>query len=334
MKVLVAGGAGFIGSEFVRQGVRKGLRLIVLDRLSYAGDMDRLKEVQKRLKFYRMDIANRKAVLEAFRKEKPDLVVNFAAQTHVDRSILDPAPFLKANISGTFSLLEAARQTKGIRKFIHVSTDEVYGEIREGRFTERSCLNPNSPYSASKASADMIVRSYQRTYGLPALVARPSNNYGPWQYPEKLIPVVIVKALNDEPVPVYGKGLNVREWLYVEDCADAVYALAENGRDGEVYNVGSGQEKTNIEVVRAILRLLDKPEGLISFVKDRPGHDWRYSLDLEKTREETGWRAITDFRTGLEKTIKWYLAHKDWLFKKARRLKPYWAKVYVESRGR
>lgn len=334
MKILVSGGAGFIGSEFVRRGVRKGLRLIVLDRLSYAGEMERLGEVQKRLKFYRMDIASRKAVLEVFRKHKPDLVVNFAAETHVDRSILDPAPFLKANVSGTFSLLEAARQTRGIRKFIHVSTDEVYGEIKVGRFTEGSCLNPNSPYSASKASADMIVRAYQRTYGLPALVARPSNNYGPWQYPEKLIPVVITKALNDEPVPVYGKGLNVREWLYVEDCAEAIYALADNGRAGEVYNIGSGQEKTNIEVVRTILGLLGKPEGLISFVQDRPGHDWRYSLDTEKIRRETGWRATTDFRTGLEKTTEWYLAHKDWLFKKARRLKSYWARVYVQSKGR
>jgi dTDP-glucose 4,6-dehydratase len=329
MRILVTGGAGFIGSEFVRQGVKRGFRLVVIDKLSYAGDADRIENVAKKLKFYRMDIANRKAVLEVFKKHKPDVVVNFAAETHVDRSILDPAPFLKVNIGGTFSLLEAAREMKNFRKFIHVSTDEVYGEIEKGWFTEESCLNPNSPYSASKASADMIVRSYQRTYGLPALVVRPSNNYGPWQYPEKLIPVVIIKALNNEPVPVYGKGLNVREWLYVEDCVEAIYALIEKGWAGEAYNVGSGQEKTNIEVVKTILEILGKPESLISFVKDRPGHDWRYSLDLKKIRKETGWRAKTDFRTGVKSTIEWNLAHKDWLFKKAKRLKTYWSKVYI-----
>ncbi|MGD2079949.1 MAG: dTDP-glucose 4,6-dehydratase [Nitrospirota bacterium] len=329
MKILVTGGAGFIGSEFVRQGVKRGFRLVVIDKLSYAGDSERIEEVESKLRFYRMDIANRKAVLEAFRKHKPDVVVNFAAETHVDRSILDPSPFLKANISGTFSLLEAARQSNNLRKFIHVSTDEVYGEIEKGRFTEESPLNPNSPYSASKASADMIVRSYQRTYNLPALVVRPSNNYGPWQYPEKLIPIAIIRALNNEPVPVYGKGLNVREWLYVEDCVEAVFALVEKGRAGEAYNVGSGHEKTNIEVVRTILELLGKPESLISFVKDRPGHDLRYSLDPKKIKKETGWQAKTDFRTGVEKTIEWYLAHKDWLFRKARLLKTYWTRVYV-----
>jgi dTDP-glucose 4,6-dehydratase len=334
MKILVTGGAGFIGSEFVKQGVKRKDRLVVIDRLSYAGDFERLREVEKRLKFYRMDISNRKAVLEIFKKHRPEVVVNFAAETHVDRSILDPAPFLKANIEGTFSMLEAARQTKGIRKFIHVSTDEVYGEIEKGRFTEESCLSPNSPYSASKASADMIVRAYQRTYGFPAFVVRPSNNYGPWQYPEKLIPVVIIKALKDEPVPVYGKGLNVREWLYVADCAEAIFALIKKAKNGEVYNIGSGQEKTNIEVVRTILELLGKPDSLIRFVKDRPGHDWRYSLDLKKIKRETGWKPKTDFRSGVDKTVKWYLAHQDWLFKKSRRLKSYWAKVYVAKPGR
>ncbi len=323
-----------MGSEFVRQGVRRGLKLIVVDRLSYAGDPERLGEVEKKLKFYRLDISNRNAVLEIFRKHKPDVVVNFAAETHVDRSILDPAPFLRANVSGTFSVLEAARQTKGLGKLIHVSTDEVYGEIAEGRFTEESCLYPNSPYSASKASADMLVRAYHKTYGLPALVVRPSNNYGPWQYPEKLVPVVIIKALNDEAVPVYARGLNVREWLYVGDCAEALYALAEKGRAGEAYNLGSGCEKTNIEVVRTILEVLGKPESLVRFVKDRPGHDWRYALDLKKIREETGWRAETDFRAGVEKTVRWYLEHRDWLFKKARRLKAYWAKVYVAKAKR
>jgi len=333
VQILVTGGAGFIGSEFVRQGAKKGYRFIVIDRLSYAGDIERIKEVEKRLKFYRMDISNRKPVLEVFKKHRPDVVVNFAAETHVDRSILNPAPFLKANIFGTFSLLEAAIQVKSVRKFIHISTDEVYGEIIKGRFTEESCLNPNSPYSASKASADMIVKAYQRTYGFPTMIVRPSNNYGPWQYPEKLIPVVIIKALNDEPIPVYGKGLNVREWLYVEDCAEAIYALIKNGKAGNVYNIGSGFEKTNIDVVRTILRILGKPESLIKFVKDRPGHDWRYSLDTKKITTDTGWRAKTDFQNGVERTIDWYLTHKDWLFKKAKHLKAYWARVYVESKS-
>ncbi|MCD6490115.1 MAG: dTDP-glucose 4,6-dehydratase [Thermodesulfobacterium sp.] len=328
MKILITGGAGFIGSEFVRQAVKKGYQVAVVDKLTYAGDLERLKEIWDSINFYRADITNSKFVEHIFDKEKPDVVIHFAAESHVDRSILNPAEFLNSNILGTYVLLEASKK-HNINLFINISTDEVYGELGEtGKFTEESPLKPNSPYSVSKASADMLGRAYFRTYGLPVITVRPSNNYGPWQYPEKLIPVVIIKALQNESVPVYGDGLNIREWLYVSDCAEAIFAIIEKGKPGEIYNVASGEERRNIEVVKAILDLLSKPYDLIKFVEDRPGHDFRYSMDFSKVMKECGWRPKTNFEEGLEKTVKWYLEHKDWLFKKVEDLKEYWKKVY------
>jgi len=312
LKLLVTGGAGFIGSEFVRQAVKRGYVVSVVDKLSYAGDMERLKEVEKNITFQKADIADRKSLLNIFESGRPDAVVHWAAESHVDRSITDAAPFLESNIMGTHVLLEISRE-KGIGQFINISTDEVYGDLdEEGRFLEKTALNPSSPYSASKASADMLGRAYHRTYGLPVITVRPSNNYGPWQYPEKLIPVIIMKAVNNEKVPVYAKGENVREWLFVSDCAEAVFGVMEKGKAGEIYNVGSGVEKKNIEVVKTVLKLLGKPEDLIEFTKDRLGHDFRYSLDSGKIRERTGWKAGTSFTEGMEKTVRWYLDNMEW----------------------
>ncbi|OGQ38067.1 MAG: dTDP-glucose 4,6-dehydratase, partial [Deltaproteobacteria bacterium RIFCSPLOWO2_01_FULL_42_9] len=281
-KLLITGGAGFIGSECVRQGVKRGYKIVVADKLTYAGDLERIGDVEKGTTFYNADITNRESLTHIFKKEKPEAVIHWAAESHVDRSIVDASPFLETNIKGTQVLLEAARAS-GVEKFINISTDEVYGEMgKDGQFFETTPLNPNSPYSVSKASADMLGRAYHRTYGLPVVTVRPSNNYGPWQYPEKLIPVAILKAINNEKIPVYGKGENIREWLFVSDCVEAVFLMLEKGIAGEVYNIGSGVEKKNVEVVNNILKLLGKPEKLIEFVKDRPGHDLRYSLNSDK----------------------------------------------------
>ena len=327
-KLLVTGGAGFIGSEFVRQGVERGYEIVVIDSLTYAGDLERLKGVEGKIKFYRADVADKGAVEEIFSKELPDAVVHFAAESHVDRSILDPSPFIETNVKGTQVLLDASRRF-GVERFVNISTDEVYGELgEEGHFTESSPLNPNSPYSVSKASADMLGRAYYRTYGLPVITVRPSNNYGYWQYPEKLIPVVILKALLNEPIPVYGTGRNVREWLFVADCADGIFKVLEEGKEGEVYNLGSGQERRNLQVVEKILELLDKPKSLIQFVPDRPGHDFRYSLDWSKLKNELGWTPKTSFEEGIEKTVNWYLKNLDWAYGKLDYLKKYWEKVY------
>ncbi|MDI6716563.1 MAG: dTDP-glucose 4,6-dehydratase [Actinomycetota bacterium] len=328
MKLMVTGGAGFIGSEFVRQGVEKGHNIVVVDKLSYAGDLKRLAAVQDKIRHYNVDIADIDRLKEVFLKEKPEAVINFAAETHVDRSIINPHDFIQANIIGTFNLLELSKNYK-IERFVHISTDEVYGALGEnGNFTEDSCINPNSPYSASKASCDLLARSYFKTYKYPVIIVRPSNNYGPWQYPEKLIPVVIIKALLDEPIPVYGTGKNVREWLYVEDCNEAIFVALMKGQPGEVYNIGSGFEKQNIDVVKTILAILGKSEELIQFVEDRPGHDFRYSLNTDKIRQELGWSAKTDFDTGLQKTVNWYSTNKDWLFEKLDLLKNYWGSIY------
>jgi len=327
-KLLVTGGAGFIGSEFVRQGVERGYEIVVIDSLTYAGDLERLKGVEGKIKFYRADVADKGAVEEIFSKEHPDAVVHFAAESHVDRSILAPSPFIETNVKGTQVLLDASRRF-GVERFVNISTDEVYGELgEEGHFTESSPLNPNSPYSVSKASADMLGRAYYRTYGLPVITVRPSNNYGYWQYPEKLIPVVILKALLNEPIPVYGTGRNVREWLFVADCADGIFKVLEEGKEGEVYNLGSGQERRNLQVVEKILELLDKPKSLIQFVPDRPGHDFRYSLDWSKLKNELGWTPKTSFEEGIEKTVNWYLKNLDWAYGKLDYLKKYWEKVY------
>jgi len=243
-----------------------------------------------------------------FRRERPSFIAHFAAESHVDRSIEDASPFIETNVKGTQVMLDCSRKS-GIRRFLHVSTDEVYGEIARGSFSEGSPFNPNSPYSVSKAAADMLVRAYQRTYGLPTLIVRMSNNYGPWQFPEKLIPVAISKARAGEKIPVYAKGHNVREWLYVSDCAEAIWLVLEKGKIGSAYNIGSGQEYRNIDTVRMILKIMGRPLGLIEFVKDRPGHDIRYSLCTEKIRKELGWKAQTKFPDGLKATIEWYLKH-------------------------
>lgn len=328
MKLLITGGAGFIGSEFVRQAVEKGLNPVVVDKLTYAGDLERLKSVENKIKFYRADITNREFIEYIFKFEKPDVVVHWAAESHVDRSILDASPFIDTNVKGTQVLLDVSKEI-GVKKFINIATDEVYGELgEEGQFYEDTPLIPNSPYSVSKASADMLGRAYYKTYGLPVITVRPSNNYGWWQYPEKLIPVVILKAINDEPIPVYGTGKNIREWLFVSDCAEAVFKIMEKGKEGDIYNVGSGQERRNIEVVKAILSILNKPESLIEFVKDRPGHDYRYSLNTQKIERELGWKAKVTFEEGIEKTVRWYLDNMDWVERKLKYLKEYWEKVY------
>ena len=311
-KILVSGGAGFIGSEFVRQGIQRGYSIAVVDKLSYAGDMLRLELIAKEIAFYTSDIANKENIREIFRKEKPDAIVHWAAESHVDRSIADASPFLETNVKGTQVLLEAARDA-GVEKFINISTDEVYGDLEEeGEFLETTPLNPSSPYSVSKASADMLGRAYYRTYGFPVVTVRPSNNYGPWQYPEKLLPVVILKAFRNEKIPVYGEGMNVREWLYVSDCANAVFAVLEKASPGDIYNIGSGEEKRNIEVVRKILSLMKKPESLIEFVQDRPGHDFRYSLNSGEIHQKIGWTHKVSFSEGIEKTVQWYLDHMTW----------------------
>jgi dTDP-glucose 4,6-dehydratase len=317
-KLLVTGGAGFIGSEFVRQAVQKGYGIAVVDKLSYAGDFERLKEVSGKVSFHKVDISDRESVERIFQKEKPGSIVHWAAESHVDRSIADASPFLDTNIKGTQVLLDISRRYE-IRKFINISTDEVYGDLKlEGQFYEATPLNPSSPYSVSKAAADMLGRAYYRTYGLPVITVRPSNNYGPWQYPEKLIPVVVVRAFKDEKVPVYARGENVREWLFVSDCAHAVFEILEKSKPGETYNTGSGEEKRNIDVVKTVLQILGKPEGLIEFVQDRPGHDFRYSLNSDKIRGKLGWETKVPFSEGIEKTVRWYVDNMEWVRSKVK----------------
>jgi dTDP-glucose 4,6-dehydratase len=318
-KILITGGAGFIGSAFVRLYSSYGSKLIVLDKLTYAGDLKRLKQVRNKIEFYRSDIADRKRLGDILRRERPDILLNFAAESHVDRSIKDSSPFLRTNISGTQVLLDVVRKFP-VDKFVHVSTDEVYGDIERGSFTENSPIAPSSPYAASKAAADLLIHSYARTYGVPAMIIRPSNNYGPWQYPEKLIPRVILKILKGERVPVYAKGENVREWLYVEDCAEAIFNLVAQGRAGQVYNLGSNREMRNIEVVRMILGILGVSIKRIAFIKDRPGHDIRYRLNSAKLYKELDWRPRVKFEDGLKMTVWWYLEHKEWLFSKAKEI--------------
>ena len=316
MRLLVTGGAGFIGSAFVRLAVKRGYNVTVLDKLTYAGDLARLAECRDQFRFYRGDICNRELAANILEKEQITAIIHFAAESHVDRSILDATPFIETNVRGTQVLLDLAREFK-IEKFVHMSTDEVYGQLGEdGMFTEDTPFNPSSPYSASKAAADMLARAYYHTYSLPVCIVRASNNYGPWQYPEKLIPVVISKALHGHKVPVYAQGLNVREWLYVDDCCEGVFAVLERGRPGEAYNIGSGQEQRNIDVVKALLNSMGKSHDLIEFVQDRPGHDFRYRLDGSKALSELGFNAATSFTNGLERTVKWNLDNRNWLFEK------------------
>lgn len=313
-KVLVTGGAGFIGSAFVRSGVERGYRIVVVDKLTYAGDAARLEDAAGACVFTKTDICDGVRLEKIFMKEKPEAVVHFAAETHVDRSIHDAAPFVMTNVVGTQILLDLSRRFR-VKKFVHISTDEVYGEIRKGRFTEESPFAPNSPYAASKAAADLLVKSYVRTYHFPAMIMRASNNYGPWQHPEKLVPVAIARAFGRERVPVYATGRNVREWLYVTDCADAVFCVLEKGRPGEAYNVGSAEERRNIETVKKILDLCGRPHNLIEFVADRPGHDFRYALDFSKIRA-LGWAPSVGWAEGLAKAVAWYSAHRSWLMQK------------------
>jgi dTDP-glucose 4,6-dehydratase len=317
MKILVTGGAGFIGSSFVRYLIRerKDTHVVNYDLLTYAGDLRNLDEVanDSRYAFVNGDIADSAQVDQLFEKHAFDAVVNFAAETHVDRSILDSAPFVRTNIEGTRCLLEASRRHK-VSKFVQISTDEVYGSLGPtGAFREDTSLDPSSPYSASKASADFLALAYHKTHGIPAVVTRCTNNYGPYQFPEKLIPVLITNAMEDRALPIYGDGLNVREWIFADEHSRGVLLALERGRPGEVYNIGSGHEKTNLEVVREILRLLGKPESLIRFVKDRPGHDRRYAMDCSKIRKEWQWSSQIDFASGLAATIEWYRTHQDWV---------------------
>ena len=317
MNLLVTGGAGFIGGNFVHYMVNKypEYNIIVLDKLTYAGNLETLEPVMDDITFVRADIADRDAVYQIFEGEKPDIVVNFAAESHVDRSIENPEIFLVTNILGTQVLMDACRKY-GIQRYHQVSTDEVYGDLPLDRpdlfFTEETPIHTSSPYSASKASADLLVQAYHRTYGLPVTISRCSNNYGPYHFPEKLIPLMIVNALNNKPLPVYGKGLNVRDWLYVEDHCKAIDLIIHKGKVGEVYNIGGHNEKANIDIVKMILKLLGKPESLITYVADRKGHDMRYAIDPTKIHNELGWLPETKFEDGIVKTVNWYLENKPW----------------------
>lgn len=316
--ILVTGGAGFIGSNFIYYMQRKhpNCRLVCIDALTYAGNLYTLDEARKgNFRFVLGDITDRKAVFALCEEEKFDAIVNFAAESHVDRSIENPEVFLKTNILGTQVLLDACNKYK-IPRYHQVSTDEVYGDLPLDRpdlfFTETTPIHTSSPYSASKASADLLVMAYHRTFGTPATISRCSNNYGPYQFPEKLIPLMIAKALSDEKLPVYGEGLNVRDWLYVDDHCKAIDMILENGRIGEIYNIGGHNEKANIDVVRTILKAVGKDESLITYVKDRPGHDMRYAIDPTKIHNELGWEPETLFNEGIQKTIDWYLNNREW----------------------
>lgn len=319
MHILVTGGAGFIGSNFVFYMMENHPedQITCLDALTYAGNLRTLEPVMDdpRFTFARGDIADRDQVFELFEKNRFDAVINFAAETHVDRSIEDPGVFLRTNIIGTQTLMDACLKYD-VPRFHQVGTDEVYGDLPLDRpdlyFTEETPLRASSPYSASKASADLLVLAYHRTYGLPATINRCSNNYGPYQFPEKLIPLMISRALSDEPLPVYGTGENVRDWLYVGDHCKAIDIILRQGTIGEVYNVGGHNERTNLEIVKTILRYLDKPESLIRFVEDRKGHDLRYAIDPAKIKNELGWYPETSFEEGIRKTISWYLSNQKW----------------------
>ena len=319
MNIIVTGGAGFIGSNFIYYMLKKhpSDRIICVDKLTYAGNLETLEAAmeKKNFKFIRADIADRQAVYRIFEQEKPDIVVNFAAESHVDRSIENPEVFLQTNVIGTSVLLDACRRY-GIDRYHQVSTDEVYGDLPLDRpdlfFTEETNLKTSSPYSASKAGADLLVMAYHRTYKIPTTISRCSNNYGPYHFPEKLIPLMIINALSDKKLPVYGDGKNVRDWLYVEDHCRAIDLILQKGRVGEVYNIGGHNERANIDVVKTILKELGKPEDLIEHVTDRKGHDRRYAIDPTKIHTELGWEPETKFEDGIKKTVKWYLEHRDW----------------------
>ena len=319
MTIIVTGGAGFIGSNFIFYQLKHNPddRIVCLDKLTYAGNLSTLASVmnEPNFRFVRADICDREAVNQLFEEEKPDIIVNFAAESHVDRSIEDPGVFLRTNILGTQVLMDACRKY-GIGRYHQVSTDEVYDDLPLDRpdlfFTEETPIHTSSPYSASKASADLLVLAYHRTFGLPVTISRCSNNYGPYHFPEKLIPLMIANCLNDKPLPVYGKGENIRDWLYVEDHCKAIDLIIRKGRAGEVYNIGGHNEMKNIDIVKLICKALDKPESLITYVTDRKGHDMRYAIDPTKIHNELGWLPETKFADGIQKTIRWYLDNRDW----------------------
>jgi dTDP-glucose 4,6-dehydratase len=312
--LLVTGGCGFIGSNYIRQVLSdKVHRVTNFDKLTYAGNLENLRDVADNsdYRFVKGDIANREDVEKVF-SEKIDYVVNFAAESHVDRSILDPDAFMTTNIMGTYRLLEAARKS-GVERFLQISTDEVYGSLgATGKFSEDTPLAPNSPYSASKASADMIALSYFRTFGMPVIITRCSNNYGPYQFPEKLIPLLVTNALADKELPVYGDGLNVRDWVHVADHCRGIELALRKGIPGNVYNIGADSERTNIEIVRGVLKALGKPESLITYVKDRPGHDRRYAIDATKAKKELGFTVGVPFEAGIRETVGWYVENREW----------------------
>lgn len=314
LRLLVTGGCGFIGSNFIRYMLKNyPYEIINLDKLTYCGNLENLKDVENdsRYTFLRGDIADREVLEEIFER-KIDIVINFAAESHVDRSIIDPSQFIRTNVYGTYNLLEVSRR-KGVGRYIQISTDEVYGSLGdEGKFKEDTPLCPSSPYSASKASADLLVMAYYKTYGLPVIITRCSNNYGPYQFPEKLIPLMITNALEGKELPLYGDGKNVRDWIHVFDHVRAIDLVLHKGREGEIYNIGADNERTNLEIVKMLLDILGKPYSLIKFVKDRPGHDRRYAIDAEKIKKELGFRVTVEFRKGLEDTVKWYVENRGW----------------------
>jgi dTDP-glucose 4,6-dehydratase len=320
-KILVTGGAGFVGSEFVRQAITRGQRVVVVDKITYAGDLKRLSDVRGRYVFYKTDICDLKQLEAIVRRERPTVFAHFAAETHVDRSILDIFPFIRSNIIGTRNCIEAAHRYK-IKKFLYISTDEVYGENLKGRRKETAPLAPANPYAATKTCAEHLVRCGIEAYGFPAIIVRPCNIYGPWQYPEKFIPVVISRALKNRRIPIYGKGRQMREWLHVHDCAEAIDLVLQKGKSGEAYNIGSHFESTNLETATQILQLLGKPCGLIQFVQDRSAHDFRYCVDSCKIRK-LGWSPQFSFEQGIGQTIDWHVRHLKWLESKLTALEQY-----------
>ncbi|KOS04066.1 dTDP-glucose 4,6-dehydratase [Paenibacillus polymyxa] len=337
MKLLVTGGAGFIGSNFVLYMLKQhpDYEIVNIDALTYAGNLENLKCIENHPKhtFVKADITDAQAI-DQLMQQGIDVIVNFAAESHVDRSILEPEVFVKTNVLGTQVLLDAAKKYN-VTKFVQVSTDEVYGSLGEtGLFTEETPLQPNSPYSASKAGGDLLVRAYHETFGLPVNITRCSNNYGPYQFPEKLIPLMISRALSDQQLPVYGDGLNIRDWLYVEDHCSAIDLVIHQGKLGEVYNIGGNNERTNVHIVKTVLEELGKPESLISYVQDRPGHDRRYGIDPTKTMNELGWKPKHSFETGIKETIRWYLDNKEWWTRiQSGEYQQYYAKQYGSRLG-
>lgn len=332
MKILVTGGAGFIGSNFIHYLLNRhpAYTIVNIDKLTYAGNLDNLKGIASnpRYSFVRGDIADSECITRVV-ENGIEAIINFAAESHVDRSIEDASIFLKTNVLGTQVLLEAGRR-KGIKRFIQISTDEVYGSLGpEGSFSEESPLQPNSPYAASKTAADLLVRAYHKTFGFPGIITRCSNNYGPYQFPEKIIPLFITNALAGEPLPLYGDGLNVRDWIHVEDHCRAIDLILHRGEIGEIYNIGGGSEKTNLELTRIILKKLSRPETLIRYVKDRPGHDRRYAIDWSKLRTKLGWTPLYTFEQGIEETIRWYVENTRWWEKiKSGEYRDYYQRMY------